>query len=203
MARKARKHKQQGGRLALPALEFAYLFLGIAHAPHSVITSRMLPLVEQQLAALHMFADDPAKYGTGSADSLPLEEREGEFWDDLCLANFLKGICLRFVAYPDSDAVIDKEEEKSVLEGRSEAEQGAKEAFEAVFRDGRSIVYDHYLVYYARKWLSCSVSRSVSRAYRWSVCGKDGLGANGCALQISSMRVCWRARAIRMARARI
>jgi len=34
----------------------------------------------------------PEKY-EGGAD---------EYWDDLCLARFLEGVCLRFVAYPVS-----------------------------------------------------------------------------------------------------
>ena len=146
VARKARKFKQQGGRLALPALEFAYLFGGIEHAPRSTITQRMLPLVDEQLAAIRKHSEDPAKYATGSDG-----RGEEEYWDDLCLTNFLRGICLRFAAYPDRDAVIDPEEERAVGEGRAEAEKGARGAFEAVFRDGPRITYDHYLVYFSRE----------------------------------------------------
>lgn len=130
----------------LPALELAYQFLGIARAPRSVITQRMLPLIEEQLAAVDKHAGDPAQYGTGEGKGAE------EFWDDRCLAHFLKGICLRYIAYPDPDAVIDPADEAAVNDGRAEAERGAKEAFEAVFADGPKIVYDHYLVYYAREW---------------------------------------------------
>jgi len=45
IAHKARKFALQGHRLALPALEMAYLFLGITHAPLSVIVNKMLPEV--------------------------------------------------------------------------------------------------------------------------------------------------------------
>ena len=41
VARKARKFTAQSHRLALPALELAYIFLGIAHAPRGVITGKM------------------------------------------------------------------------------------------------------------------------------------------------------------------
>ncbi|RDX42324.1 hypothetical protein OH76DRAFT_1488762 [Lentinus brumalis] len=163
VARKARKYKQQGGRLALPALEFAYFFLGIAHAPRGVIRQRMLPLVDEQLASIRKHAEEPAKYATGT------ESGEEEYWDDLALANFLRGICLRFVAYPDADAVLEAEEEKAVREGRAEAEKGAAEAFEAVFKDGPRIAYDHYLVYYSHfeyaRLLACQGDKEGARKH--------------------------------------
>ncbi|EIW57037.1 uncharacterized protein TRAVEDRAFT_151658 [Trametes versicolor FP-101664 SS1] len=140
VARKARKFAQQGARLALPALEFAYFFLGIAHAPRSVVTARMLPLVQAQLDALDEHAGEPAKYGSAGAE---------EYWDDRALALFLKGICLRYVAHPDPDAVLDAADEAAMKEGKAEAEKGSREAFEAVFEVGPKIVYDHYLVYFA------------------------------------------------------
>ncbi|KAF8989356.1 hypothetical protein BDQ17DRAFT_1434505 [Cyathus striatus] len=42
--------QSQGGRLALPVLELAYLFLGITHAPAEVITKRTPPELEALLA---------------------------------------------------------------------------------------------------------------------------------------------------------
>ena len=147
VARKARKFALQGGRLALPALELAYLFLGIAHAPRAVLTERMLPLVDAQLAALDAHASDPAAYGAYGA------QRRGadEYWDDRALALFLRGVCLRNVAHPDPDAHVDPADEPALREGRSAAAKGAREAFEGVFGVGPKIVYDHYLVYHARE----------------------------------------------------
>ena len=46
VARKARKFALQGHRLALPALEMAYLFLGITHSPRSVAVNKILPEVD-------------------------------------------------------------------------------------------------------------------------------------------------------------
>ena len=103
----------------------------------------MLPLVDAQLAALAPHAADPAAYGRGGAD---------EYWDDRALALFLRGVCLRYVAHPDRDAVLAPEEQAAVEEGRAEAARGARDAFEKVFEDGPKVVYDHYLVYCARKW---------------------------------------------------
>ena len=71
----------------LPALEFAYLFLAIQHAPRDVILQRMIPEVDAHLARLH--DRDPTTYEGGKG-----------YWDDLCLAQFLEGVCMRFVAYP-------------------------------------------------------------------------------------------------------
>ncbi|KAI0365839.1 hypothetical protein BV20DRAFT_972565 [Pilatotrama ljubarskyi] len=143
IARKARKFRQQGGRLALPALEFSYFFLAITHAPPTVILSKMLPLINAQLNTLEEHAREPAKYGTGEGRG------EEEYWDDKALALFLKGVCLRYFAHPDPDAVLDAAEETTVKEGKVDAEAGAREAFEAVFALGPKVVYDHYLVYFS------------------------------------------------------
>ncbi|PIL26355.1 hypothetical protein GSI_12111 [Ganoderma sinense ZZ0214-1] len=169
IARKARKFKQQGGRLALPALELLYLFLGMAHAPRSVVHKRMLPLVDEQLAELAKHARDPAGYGLGAASRDTRGQGADEFWDDMCLAQFLRGICLRYLAYPDPDALLDPGEEAEVQARRAESEKGAKEAFEAVFRDGPRVVYDHYLVYYAHfeyaRLLACMGDKDGARTH--------------------------------------
>lgn len=49
----------------------------------------MLPQVETILGKLNAHERNPSKY----------EEGHG-YWDDLCLARFLEGVCLRYVAYP-------------------------------------------------------------------------------------------------------
>ena len=112
-------------------------FLGTQQAPRGVITGRMLPLVDVQLAALGTAEAEPARC-TGGVDVS---------WDDRALALFLQGIYLWYVAHPDPDAAIAAVEEATVQEGRAEAERGSREAFEAVFRDGLRVVYDPYLVY--------------------------------------------------------
>ncbi|KAL0953074.1 hypothetical protein HGRIS_007274 [Hohenbuehelia grisea] len=135
-ARKARKFQAQG-RLALPALELAYIFLAIAHAPRATITGKMLPTIQELLTKLHSCEADVTKYEGGA----------GEYWDDLCLAKFLEGVCLRYVAYPDPDAQLDPDEVVSIP--KEQAVQGSISAFEVVFEHASKIDLDHYLVYYA------------------------------------------------------
>ena len=67
---------------------------------------------------------------------------------------------MRYVAYPDPDAVLEeegevgegvgKEDEKEVKE---QAETRAAAAFQAVIADAANIEYDHYLLYYTREFL--------------------------------------------------
>ncbi|TFK53849.1 hypothetical protein OE88DRAFT_1654178 [Heliocybe sulcata] len=132
--RKARKYKSQS-RLLLPALEFAYVFLCIAHAPREVLVTKMVPMVQESLEMLKTHEKDPKAYGPG-------------YWDDLCLARFLEGVCWRYVAHPDPDAIVeDVEGEMGLMQ--EEAEKRAKEAFAAVFEHGPKIELDHYLVFYS------------------------------------------------------
>ena len=56
----------------------------------------MLPQVDIVLTRLSQSKDDIDEYIGG---------REG-YWDDFCLAMFLKGVCMRYVAYPVSCFVI-------------------------------------------------------------------------------------------------
>ena len=113
MARKARKFLMQGNRLAISGLELAYTFHGISHAPRSVIAEKMLPEIDVLLSELHKsnYKDEKAKetqYGNG----------KGGYWDDYCLAMFLKGVCLRYVAYPVSKLLIVFSEATSFIGSR-------------------------------------------------------------------------------------
>ena len=96
VARKARKFQSQNQHLALPALELAYIFHGIAHAPRTVIVDKMLPQADTVLTRLDQSKDDINGYIGG---------RES-YWDDFCLGMFLKGVCMRYIAYPVSCFVI-------------------------------------------------------------------------------------------------
>ncbi|KIJ35467.1 hypothetical protein M422DRAFT_129340, partial [Sphaerobolus stellatus SS14] len=60
---------------------------------------------------------------------------------------FLKGVCLRYTAYPDSEAVLDPNEVPSIPQ--EEASSKAEEAFRALIADGPKVSLDHHLVYHA------------------------------------------------------
>ncbi|KJA26681.1 hypothetical protein HYPSUDRAFT_63897 [Hypholoma sublateritium FD-334 SS-4] len=165
VARKARKHQAQG-RLLLPALDLAYIFQGIGHAPRGVIVRRMLPEVDAALKQLGVFDEVVAAEGAesaGSSKAAKTDEAEWRkrerayaeggkgYWDDYCLAMFLRGVCMRYVAYPDPDAELDEVDDASTraLVPQAHAARAAEQAFQAVFTHGPKIELDHHLVYHA------------------------------------------------------
>ncbi|KXN89075.1 Tetratricopeptide repeat protein 39B [Leucoagaricus sp. SymC.cos] len=154
VARKARKFSQQGNRLALPALELAYIFLGIAHAPRDVIINKMLPEVENVITKLETSKSKPKKYSGGHG-----------YWDDYCLAQFLKGVCLRYVAYPDPDAIFDPEEVVAIP--NEQAAKQSQDAFRLVLDNGPKIELDHHIVYHTHyelgRLLACEGKHDSAR----------------------------------------
>lgn len=99
----------------LPALDLAYVFQGIGHAPRGVIVRRMLPEIDAALKQLGVFDDVVAAESaesTSSSKAVKTDEAEWRrrerayaeggkgYWDDYCLAMFLRGVCMRYVAYP-------------------------------------------------------------------------------------------------------
>jgi len=145
VARKARKFQSQG-RLVLPVLELAYLFLAIAHAPCTIVATKMLPQVDKLLIILKDYENDPTQYEKGQG-----------YYDDLCLGRFLEGVCCRYIAYPDPDAIIDEHDACPI--SKAEAVSRAKAAFEMVFTNGPKIELEHHLVYHAHYELGRLLSR--------------------------------------------
>jgi hypothetical protein len=106
----------------LPALELAYIFQGITHAPRGVIVRRMLPEVDAALRELGVLEEVVAvenasgvngKGKESSSEKVRVKTTEKEwkarergyhggkgYWDDYCLVMFLRGVCMRYVAYP-------------------------------------------------------------------------------------------------------
>ncbi|KAF9481046.1 hypothetical protein BDN70DRAFT_876780 [Pholiota conissans] len=165
VARKARKFTAQG-RLAVPALEMAYLFQGITHAPRGIIVRWMLPELEGALKALGVWEEVVAleSQSAGGSKKAPSKTSEKEwkarekkyhggkgYWDDYCLVMFLRGVCMRYVAYPDPDAELDPADDASTTTAipQAQAARAAELAFQAVFAYGPKIELDHHLVYHA------------------------------------------------------
>ncbi|KAL6303866.1 hypothetical protein BKA93DRAFT_826283 [Sparassis latifolia] len=135
VARKARQFKAQGGRLLLPALEFCYMFMSIEQAPRAVVRYKMLPEVESALVNLKAHESDPASYEGGQ-----------RYWDDFCLAHFLEGVCLRYMAYPDANAILDPRDDFNIP--RNTLTIRAMDAFNKVLSNSARIRLDHYLIYH-------------------------------------------------------
>ncbi|KAI0071516.1 hypothetical protein K474DRAFT_1630434 [Panus rudis PR-1116 ss-1] len=138
VARKCRKCEDQSLRLALPALEFGYLHGCIARAPRDIIINKMLPVVDETLATLKAHESDLSTYVNGGKKA---------YWDDYCLAHFLRGVCLSYIAFPDPEAVLDVNEKLTLSE--DEASNQALTSFELVFTHGTKIELDHFIVYFA------------------------------------------------------
>lgn len=154
VARKARKFLDQGGRLVLPAMEIGYFYHCFGRAPRTVIVTKMLPLIEQTLEKLKAHEDKPSGYEGGKG-----------YWEDLCLTRFLEGVAMRFIAYPDPDAVLDPEEKIVITQADAQARSVA--AFQEVFKHGTKIELDHFLVYHTHfeygRLLACTGDKEGAR----------------------------------------
>jgi hypothetical protein len=59
---------------------------------------KILPRVDEAIRVLKEHEGKQEQYYAGE----DLERGFNGYWDDYCLAHFLRGICLRFIAYPVS-----------------------------------------------------------------------------------------------------
>ncbi|KAI6022958.1 outer membrane protein Iml2/Tetratricopeptide repeat protein 39 [Pisolithus microcarpus] len=134
-ARKARKYLAQDNHLVLPAMELAYVFCALSHAPQKVVLEKMIPNIRKALEELGLTEAGCGSPGRPYPEQVPPGTRAGNgtvksaqegYWDNVCLTRFLEGVCWRYVAYPRAEL-----------------------AFKAVFEHGPKIELDHYLVYYA------------------------------------------------------
>ncbi|EJD49485.1 hypothetical protein AURDEDRAFT_143769 [Auricularia subglabra TFB-10046 SS5] len=165
VARKARKFASQG-RLILPAVELAYFFGALSHAPAHTLRARILPVIDSALSEI----DAAKKDGEKKSD----KEKK---WDDVCLAVFLRAVALRYIAYPDPDARPDDAEEHDAPEAEpetshltpEEASTQAKAAFERVLELGSKIEWEHWLVYYTHyelgRLLACSGDKAGAHTH--------------------------------------
>ncbi|EST07552.1 Outer membrane protein, IML2, mitochondrial/Tetratricopeptide repeat protein 39 [Kalmanozyma brasiliensis GHG001] len=133
VARKSKKFATYG-RLLLPGLEFAYVYHCLSNAPRYILADEALVLVSDALAELHE-VEDPSQYYSGD-----------EYYDDLCLAHFLRGVCLKFIACPEKHSKV-RPKESPIPE--KEAAQQAEISFKTVLEHGHQLKLDHWLVYFA------------------------------------------------------
>ncbi|THG96566.1 hypothetical protein EW145_g7757 [Phellinidium pouzarii] len=97
----------------------------------------MLPEVHGLQTRLAAHAADPAGYEGGQG-----------YWDDFCLANFLEGVCYRYIAHPEPNVIVDTKDEQLGVP-REEAQARSLAALQLVLDNGPKIELDHQFVYYA------------------------------------------------------
>ncbi|KDN52642.1 hypothetical protein K437DRAFT_174585 [Tilletiaria anomala UBC 951] len=135
VARKAKKFQEQG-RLLLPALEFSYFYHCVSNAPRYILADEHLVTVSQALRQVQAHESEPASYHSG----------EDEFWDDYCLAHFLRAVTLKYIAHPEQHAKARPRESPIPKE---EAEEQAEMSLKNVIANGTKLTTDHYLLYFA------------------------------------------------------
>ncbi|SPO31602.1 related to CSR1 - phosphatidylinositol transfer protein [Ustilago trichophora] len=138
VALKAKKYIAQQNRLPLPGLEFSYLWHCIGQTPVFLLVENTLTRIDEFIDELESY-HNPKSYGTG----------ENEYWSAYCLAFFLRGVALRFVAYPEPQTLVRLPAEDTVgpIE---EIQADAVQSFNKVFEHGQKLdEVDRYLVYFA------------------------------------------------------
>lgn len=133
-ARKAKKFINQK-RLLLPGIEFSYIYHCLTNAPAYSLSDNQLVEISEALQELNS-VQDPSEYYSGA----------DEYWDDYCLAHFLRGVTLRYIAYPEKHAKLVKS--KSPIPA-NEASQQAEISLHNVIEASHRLSLDHYLCYFA------------------------------------------------------
>jgi hypothetical protein len=129
-ARKAKKFISQK-RLLLPAIEFSYIYHCLTNAPRYALADEQLVEISDALADLRA-VEDPSSYHSGA----------DEYWDDYCLAHFLRGVTLRYIAYPEKHARVDPKESPIPVE---EAAKQCQISLQNVIDEGDKISLDREL----------------------------------------------------------
>ena len=133
VARKSKKFATYN-RLLLPGLEFAYVYHCLSNAPRYILCDEALVMVSDALTDLHA-VEDPSQYFSGE-----------EYYDDLCLAHFLRGVCLKYIACPERHSKVRPKESPIP---QDEAAEQAEISFRTVLQHGHQLKLDHWLVYFA------------------------------------------------------
>ncbi|WFD31104.1 hypothetical protein MSPP1_002137 [Malassezia sp. CBS 17886] len=134
---KSIKFVEHPTQLGLPALEFSYLWHCLAQTPVFMLMGNQLTRIDEVIDHLETF-ENPAAFGTGESD----------FYSLYCLAFFLRGVALRFVAYPEQHTLVRQPPGERI--DVAEVADDSIQSFQKVFEYGDRISdVDRYLVYYA------------------------------------------------------
>lgn len=133
-ARKAKKFIKQR-RLLLPAHEFSYIYHCFTNAPAYSLCDNQLVDISEALQELNR-VQDPSEYYSGA----------DEYWDDYCLAHFLRGVTLRYIAFPEKHAKLQPSDQPIPA---NEAAEQAEISLRNVIESSHRLSLDHYLCYFA------------------------------------------------------
>ena len=132
---KAKKYIENNNRLPLPGIEFSYIWHCLGQTPVFLLVENTLTRIDEFIDDLERYAD-PSAYGTGA----------NEYWSAYCLAFFLRGVALRFVAYPAEHTIVRSPPDDAVG-SHEEVVQDAVQSFQKVFQHGGKLdEVDRYLV---------------------------------------------------------
>lgn len=133
---KAIKFEHQS-RLGLPALEFMYMWNGFAQTPVATLVSHHLKHMDHVIDELLTY-DSPSNFAGGAPDYYALYS----------LAYFLRGVALRYVAFPERHTVVRPPlgQQLDMAEVADDAKQSLRKAFE--FGSQLDEV-NRYVVYFA------------------------------------------------------
>ncbi|KAK0527646.1 hypothetical protein OC842_004808, partial [Tilletia horrida] len=124
---KAKKFIANNNRAPLPGIEFSYLWHCIGQSPVFLLVSNSLARIDELLDDLATYTD-PAAYGSG----------EEEYYGALCVANFLRGVTLRFIAHPEGHTLVRLPADDT-LAPVEEIERQAAESFATVLKHGSKL----------------------------------------------------------------
>ncbi len=184
-ARKSQKFMDQG-RLLLPGVEFSYFYHCISNAPRYILADEHLVTISQAMRDIHEHERNPKGYHSG----------EDEYWDDYCLAHFLRAVTLRYIAHPEPFAK-PRPRESPIPE--REAEEQAEMSLKNVINNGHKLTTDHYLIYFAhyelgRLYASMGRDKLARDEFNLILSGKN-LGDKGrkgkYSMQVSGRRFVW------------
>ena len=121
----------------LPAMEFSYLWHCLAQAPVFMLVSEQLSRIDHIIDALEQY-DSPASFAGGASD----------FFSVYCLAFFLRGVALRYIAFPEKFSVVRPPTGHKL--NLAEVAEDAVHSFEKVFEHAEHLdAVDRYIVYFA------------------------------------------------------
>ncbi|KAJ9096328.1 hypothetical protein QFC21_005148 [Naganishia friedmannii] len=135
VSRKARKFASQHHRLVLPGLELSYFFGTLPNAPPRLQYGAILPRIQFHLNALAQSTPESYNGGVG-------------YWDDYCLAHFLRGVALSFAAYPHEETLVTEEDQKAYPNGAKAAGEEAMSSFKHLLEHAIDIQLDHWIIYF-------------------------------------------------------